>query len=88
MAAEYLHKFGFFQIQEFENEKQALFYLKRHHQEGGIIISEWDMPELNGVELLHACKKTKELAEIRFLIITRQSPLESIKIEQAASSKS
>ena len=54
--------------------------------EVGLVVSDWDMPELNGLQLLQTCKGSSQLKEIPFLMITSQSSIESMKVVQAARS--
>jgi tetratricopeptide (TPR) repeat protein len=49
-----------------------------------MVISDWEMPQMSGIDLLKACKSTQGLAEIPFLMITSQSSMERMKVMQAA----
>jgi two-component system, chemotaxis family, chemotaxis protein CheY len=84
MVVEYMKAFGFKDVHECENGKQALEHISQNHEKIGMIVSDWEMPELTGVELLRVCKTQKNLSEIPFLIITSQSSMERMKVMQAA----
>lgn len=84
MVAEYLAAMGFTDIHQEVDGKAALEYLSRHSDRVGLVVSDWDMPELNGLQLLGVCKQSVSLKHIPFLMITSQSSIESMKVVQAA----
>lgn len=84
MVAEYLQKMGFKDIQTFDNGLKAKAYLDKNADKVGMIISDWEMPEITGVQLLSFAKSTPSLKDIPFLIVTSQSSIERMKVMQAA----
>lgn len=84
MVVEYLQQMGFKDVHEVSDGKAALDYLAQNWAMVGLVVSDWDMPELNGIELLRTCKNNSQLSEIPFLMITSQSSIESMKVVQAA----
>ncbi|MCM2277047.1 MAG: response regulator [Oligoflexia bacterium] len=84
MVVEYLQQMGFREVRALSEGKTALEYLARNASKVGLIVSDWEMPEMSGVDLLQSCKSNPKLAEIPFLMITSQSSLERIKVLQAA----
>lgn len=84
MVVEYLKQMGFSNIVAFENGVQGLKYLLGHTDSVGLIVSDWEMPELTGLELLRSCKAHAELSKIPFLMVTSQSSIERMKVMQAA----
>ncbi|MCM2321879.1 MAG: response regulator [Oligoflexia bacterium] len=84
MVTEYLSEMGFREIRAVADGKVALDYLSKNASKIGLIISDWEMPEMSGMDLLQACKNAKALAEVPFLMITSQTSLERIKVLQAA----
>lgn len=81
---EYLKFMGFKDVHGEKNGKDGLEYVRANHAKLGLIISDWEMPEMSGIDLLREVKKEKNLGEIPFLMITSQSSLERIKVLQAA----
>ncbi len=81
---DYLKHFGFKKIKAFENGRSALEYVKKNYETVGVIISDWEMPDINGSEFLRACKSTENLSLIPFVMITSQSSMEYMKVMQAA----
>ncbi len=84
MVLEYVQKMGFREAIGLVNGKEGLEYLGQNAQEIGLIICDWEMPEMGGIEVLKACKAHKTLSEVPFLMITSQSSIERMKVLQAA----
>lgn len=84
MVVEYLKKMGFREVTYFSDAKSALKYLEEKYEGVGLIVSDWVMPEMSGIELLRACKANPVLKELPFLMITSQSSIERMKVMQAA----
>ncbi len=64
-------------VSEAENGKQALEVLKK---EGDfeLIISDWVMPEMTGIEFLKACKEDEEVKKIPFIMVTAEAQKDSV----------
>lgn len=76
MITEILHNLGYPTIEESEDGTKALALLKEAAQTNepfGFIITDWNMPEMTGLELLEACKKDPDLKSIPFLMVTIES---------------
>jgi two-component system chemotaxis response regulator CheY len=84
-VVEYLQRFGFKRIETFPDGESAMSFMSEHITDIGMIIADWEMPKVKGVELLKLCKRTKALAEVPFFIITSQASIERMKVMQAAS---
>jgi len=63
-----LQQIGFEEIAGAENGKKALEYLENNPVD--FILSDWEMPEMNGLELLKKVKENPTLKNIPFLILT------------------
>lgn len=84
MVVEYLTAMGFKDVVGFPDAKTALRHLQARFASVGLIVSDWEMPEMTGIDLLKVCKSSQALAEIPFLMITSQESLERVKVLQAA----
>jgi two-component system chemotaxis response regulator CheY len=64
-------------VSEAENGKQALEVLKK---EGDfeLIISDWVMPEMTGIEFLKACKEDDDVKKIPFIMVTAEAQKDSV----------
>ncbi len=82
-VTQFLRSGGFAQIQQAADGEQAMTLIK-----GGtkidFIVSDWDMPKLNGMDLLKAVRATPGYEKIPFVIITSPISTEKIKIAEAA----
>jgi two-component system, chemotaxis family, chemotaxis protein CheY len=70
-------------VTEAEDGKQALAILKKDGGDFELIVSDWIMPEMTGIEFLKACKEDENLRKIPFVMVTaeaqKHSVLEAIK---------
>jgi two-component system chemotaxis response regulator CheY len=44
----------------------------------GLIISDWIMPEMTGIDFLRACKDDPDLKRIPFIMVTAEAQKESV----------
>jgi len=63
-------------ILEAENGTSALDIL--HTQEVHLIVSDWNMPKMTGLELLKAVRGDDKLKNLPFLMVTAESQKENI----------
>ena len=71
-----LRQAGFAQVAEAEDGVEAL----RKLENGGfkIVVSDWNMPNMTGLELLKAVRGSPTLKDIPFLLITAEARKENI----------
>ncbi len=77
-----LTELGFTNIVEAEDGAKALTILKREHID--FVLTDWNMPNMTGLELLEEIRRTPELTKIPVLMVTAESKRE--QITQAAMS--
>ena len=77
---DYLHNYlsRHFTVKAFENGKKALKFIKKN-QAVKMIISDWIMPEMDGIELCQAIRKKKRLRSVPFILLTALSDVENEK---------
>jgi two-component system chemotaxis response regulator CheY len=63
-------------VVEAENGKHALNVLKS--EEVDLIISDWMMPEMTGIEFLKVCKEDDEKKKIPFIMVTAEGQKDSV----------
>ena len=63
-------------VLEAENGKQALTVLK--NDSADLIISDWIMPEMTGIEFLKACKGDETIRKIPFIMVTAEAQKDNI----------
>mgnify|MGYP002396234115 FL=1 len=76
MTLEMLKKMGLNKIVASTNGQIALDKLKA--QEADLIISDWHMPVMDGLELYKAVKKEETLKDIPFLMVTVEDSKEKV----------
>lgn len=67
---------GFTNVDEAEDGSAALHKLKNGHYD--FVISDWNMPNMTGIELLEAVRKDSTLKHLPFLMITAEAKRENI----------
>jgi len=71
-----LKQIGFSDMVEAENGQDALTKLKVG--DIGLIVSDWNMPVMQGIELLRSVRADPELKHIPFLMVTAEAQKENI----------
>jgi two-component system chemotaxis response regulator CheY len=66
-----LRQAGFRRVAEAEDGAQALRQLQQTRFD--LVVSDWNMPNMNGLELLKAVRHSPELQAIPFLLVTAES---------------
>ena len=81
LLGENLRKLGYSQIDEAGDGNAALQMLTQAHQDGapyGLIIADWNMPGMTGLELLEARNADPKLNSTPFLMVTIESEREYV----------
>lgn len=71
-----LRQLGFKTISEAENGAMALQKLKAEPYE--LVITDWNMPEMSGLELLKAIREDADLKSLPVLMVTAEAKKENI----------
>jgi two-component system chemotaxis response regulator CheY len=71
-----LHLLGFHNVKEARGGHDALAKLKQEPCE--LIISDWSMPNMSGLEFLSALKEDAEFAQVPFLMMTAKSERDNV----------
>ena len=72
-----LKQLGFSNIEEAENGQQALEVIKGG-QKFGLIISDWNMEPMTGIELLKNVRANDNTKGIPFIMVTAESKTENV----------
>ncbi|MBF0218092.1 MAG: response regulator [Gammaproteobacteria bacterium] len=67
---------GFTNITEAEDGAKAWALIAKAHQEGdpfGLIVSDWNMPKMDGLELLIKVRETEGVKTTPFLMVTAEA---------------
>ena len=63
------------------NGREALDKLERAHERGtpyGLVLSDWLMPEMTGIELLKFCREDERFAKTPVIMVTSEADPESV----------
>lgn len=71
-----LKELGFVNIQEAEDGVDALSKLRR--DDFDFVISDWNMPNMSGIELLRAIRADEKLKHLPLLMVTAEAKKENI----------
>jgi two-component system chemotaxis response regulator CheY len=71
-----LKQIGFTNMVEADNGKAALKVLKKEKID--LILCDWNMPEMPGIDLLKAIKSDDELKNIPFVMVTAEAQKDNI----------
>ena len=69
---------GFQHIDTATNGQTALEYLKVHDVD--IIVCDWDMPDVTGIEVLEAVRADEKLKDTLFIMVTAETRAKNIKL--------
>ncbi|MEO0335343.1 MAG: response regulator [Pseudomonadota bacterium] len=84
VVAQYLESYGFTRVRQMGDPTKALKYLNDPLNPVGLIISDWEMPGVNGLTLLKAVRNHPIRKKVPFVMITSQRSMERFKVTQAA----
>jgi two-component system chemotaxis response regulator CheY len=71
-----MRQIGFSNIAEAENGKNALKHLKSNPID--LVLCDWNMPEMPGIDLLNAVRGDAELKAMPFVMVTAEAQKENI----------
>ncbi len=71
-----LNQLGYSNIEEAENGKQALAKLKK--EKFDFVITDWNMPEMDGLALVEAIRNDEELKHLPVLMVTAEAKKENV----------
>ena len=71
-----LNELGYTKIEEADDGKTALPLIQAAHDQGQpfqFVISDWNMPGMQGIDLLKACKADPRFKNLPFMLVTAES---------------
>ncbi|MCL0047162.1 response regulator [Thermodesulfovibrionales bacterium] len=71
-----LKQIGFEHIEEAENGTQALNKLK--NDSFGLVVSDWNMPEMDGITFLRNIRQSEDFNGMPFLMVTAEAEKEKV----------
>ncbi|MHB1645749.1 MAG: chemotaxis response regulator CheY [bacterium] len=71
-----LKQIGFTDIDEAENGQVALSKINDNNYD--LVVSDWNMPEMTGIELLKAVRANEAIKDTPFLMVTAEAKKENV----------
>ncbi|MHB1664221.1 MAG: chemotaxis response regulator CheY [bacterium] len=71
-----LKQIGFTDIDEAENGQVALSKINDNSYD--LVVSDWNMPEMTGIELLKAVRASEAIKDTPFLMVTAEAKKENV----------
>jgi two-component system chemotaxis response regulator CheY len=67
-----------FEVLEAANGREALAMIEVHRTAVKLVLADWNMPELNGMELLKQLRRKPDLASLVFVMVTTETELDQM----------
>jgi two-component system chemotaxis response regulator CheY len=71
----HLKKIGVVNVKEAFDGKKALSILEEHEGKMDLIISDWNMPGMQGIDLLRAVRSHEKYKDVAFLMVTAEKTM-------------
>jgi two-component system chemotaxis response regulator CheY len=71
-----LKQIGFTNITEVENGREAIKELKKEPY--GLVLCDWNMPEMTGIEVLNQVRAEPSLKNVPFVMVTAEAQKDNI----------
>jgi two-component system, chemotaxis family, chemotaxis protein CheY len=65
-----------YEVREAANGREALEVMEAEHNAVQLVLADWNMPELNGFELLKRLREKAELASLVVIMVTTETELD------------
>jgi two-component system chemotaxis response regulator CheY len=69
-----------FEVQEAANGREALEVIEAEKTGVSLVLADWNMPEINGLELLKALRQKPELASLVVVMVTTETELDQMAV--------
>jgi two-component system chemotaxis response regulator CheY len=73
-----------FQVREASNGRDALDLIAQNKAGLALVLADWNMPEMNGMELLQKIRQDPDLARLVVMMVTTETELDQMAAALAA----
>jgi len=73
-----LAQLGYKNVDEAEDGKQALEILRQNPDKYDLVITDWNMPNMTGIELVQAIRSDEKLKHLPILMVTAEAKKENV----------
>lgn len=84
VLVDYLKELGMTNLVQARNSTHALKLLQDAEFKVDLVLSDWEMPQVDGLTLLKAIRKNPSRRGLKFIMVTSQRSMERFKVTQAA----
>ena len=64
-----------YDVCEAGNGREAIQRIEGEHNDVSLMLADWNMPEMNGLELVKALRQRAELSSLRIVMVTTEAEL-------------
>ena len=82
-VAEVLKGMEFSPVHQFNKASDAYQFLEKNFEKVALVVSDWEMPVMTGIEFLHKIRINRLLSDMPFIMITSQTSVEHLKVQKA-----
>ena len=83
ILAKVLGELGF-EVREAANGREALEVIEKEKNSVSLVLLDWNMPELNGFDLLRQLRRRPDLSSLVIVMVTTETELDHIRAALAA----
>jgi two-component system chemotaxis response regulator CheY len=73
-----LNQLGYDDVVEAENGEDAIHQMKAHDFAFDLILCDWNMPKMNGIEFVRKIKSVENLKKIPIVMVTTEAEREKV----------
>jgi two-component system, chemotaxis family, chemotaxis protein CheY len=74
LLARTLRELGY-EVREAANGREALEVMEREKAGVGLVLADWNMPEVNGLDLLKRLRQNPEFASVTVIMVTTETEI-------------
>lgn len=67
-----------YEVQEAANGREALEMIEAGNSEVKLVLADWNMPEINGLDLLKRLRRNPALSSLAVVMVTTETEIEQI----------
>ncbi len=67
-----------YEVREAANGREALEAIEADRNAFSLVLADWNMPEINGLDLLRQLRRNPELASLVVVMVTTETQLEQV----------
>lgn len=67
-----------YEVQEASNGREALEMIEAGNSEVKLVLADWNMPEINGLDLLKRLRRNPALSSLAVVMVTTETEIEQI----------